>query len=245
MDNSTKPLEDLAPLERRLGHLFARPALLLEALCHRSYVYEQTGTRLRENERLEFLGDAVLELAVTSLLFRRFPWADEGRLTRFRATLVNEQGLSRVAREIGLGRFLLLGRGEAASGGADKPSILADALEALLGAVCLDAGFEAAARLIETLWKPLISQTAADLVLKDYKTRLQEFLQDKERLTPTYRVTKSQGPDHERTFFVEVSLKGQLLGSGQGRSKKEAQQAAAQAALAGLGLSPEEEQGED
>ncbi len=217
-----------------MGYFFARAALLDEALNHRSFVFENQEADLIENERLEFLGDAVLELAVTFLLHQRFPEADEGRLTQLRAWLVNESGVAERARELGLGQFLRLGRGEAASGGADKPSILADALEAVLGAVYLDAGFETVLRLVERLWAPLLTQAAEGLVAKDFKTQLQELMQQRRKMTPHYQVLKCLGPDHDRVFFVEVVLKDRRLGYGTGRSKKEAEQAAAEAALSVL-----------
>jgi len=224
----------LTPLERRLGHFFARPGLLLEALNHRSYVYEHPQAGLRENERLEFLGDAVLELAVTALVSQRHPQADEGRLTRLRAAVVNEASLAELARRLELGPWLCLGRGETINGGADKPSILADAVEAVLGAVFLDAGFEAAREVINRLWGPLLDGAEEEPVLRDGKSRLQEMIQERRGLTPVYRLVASQGPDHRRTFFVEVRAGDQVMGSGQGGSKKEAEQAAAAAALAAL-----------
>ncbi len=221
----------LVELERRLGHFFGRPELLTEALTHASYAFEQAGAGLRDNERLEFLGDAVLELAVTDFLHRLLPQAREGRLTGIRASLVNEPSLYAVAKKIGLGEFVRLGRGEAASGGADKPSILSDALEAVLGAVYLDAGFHAACRVVDRLWGPLLEEAATNRTFKDHKTRLQELMQERRRITPSYRMIGSRGPDHERTFFVEARTAGEVLGRGEGRSKKEAEQMAAKDAL--------------
>ena len=220
-----------AELERRLGHLFGRPGLLAEALRHRSFTYEQADRKLADNERLEYLGDAVLELAVSALLLRRNPGEDEGRLTRLRAALVNEGSLSLLARRLALGPHLKLGRGEILSGGQDKPSILSNALEAVIGAVFLDAGFEAAARLVERLWEPLLERTAEAPALKDAKTRLQELIQERDKVTPRYRVVKSEGPDHRRLFLVEVRLGRRTLAQGRGGSKKEAEQDAAAAAL--------------
>lgn len=234
-----------AGLERRLGHLFGRPGLLARALRHRSFTYEQTHQDLEDNERLEYLGDAVLELAVSHLLLRRNPGEDEGRLTRLRAALVNETSLSLLARRLDLGPHLRLGRGELLSGGADKPSILSNALEAIIGAVFLDAGFETASRLVERLWEPLLDRAVEAPALKDAKTRLQELIQEREKVTPRYRLVRSEGPDHQRVFLVEVKLKRKVLAQGQGRSKKEAEQAAATAALILVedGLEPEEEAG--
>ena len=234
MDPADRVIEDPVFLERRLSYVFGRPELLSEALSHRSYVFERTSESLADNERLEFLGDAVLELAITALLHRLHPQASEGRLTRLRAHLVNEQTLSILARETGLGRFLKLGRGEAASGGADKPSLLSDALEAVLGAVFLDGGFDAACRVVRRLWGPLLEEDGPGAAHKDHKTRLQELLQEQEGLTPTYALTGSEGPDHERTFQVEVRVRDRVMGAGEGRSKKEAEQEAARVALAGM-----------
>lgn len=223
--------DDPALLEERLGYFFARPELLEEALRHRSYVFERTAPELRDNERLEFLGDAVLELAVSAMLHLKRPEDDEGRLTRLRAQLVNEQSLCRLASQLDLGRFLYLGRGEALSGGAGKSSILAGGLEAVLGAVYLDGGFEAALGLVRRFWEPLLGELGEEQAFKDYKTRFQELIQERLKLTPSYRLLSSQGPDHDRTFLVEVRAGGQALGQGQGKSKKEAEQEAARAAL--------------
>ena len=228
-DSPRRP--DLAGLERRLEYFFNRPDLLFQALCHRSYTHENLDLNLAENERLEFLGDAVLELAITSLIHFRYPGADEGRLTQLRAALVNEQPLAELGRKLELGRFILLGKGELASGGADKPSILSDCLEAVLGAVYLDAGYEKTAGVIENLWAELLNGDSGRLRLKDHKTRLQEFMQERDKVTPDYRHVRSEGPDHRRTFFVEVRAGSETLASGRGRSKKEAEQDAASKAL--------------
>lgn len=232
---AASPKAELIDLEERLGHYFGRPRLLAEALTHTSFAYENRDSGRPHNERLEFLGDAVLELAVTRRLHRLLPRADEGRLTGLRAGLVNEASLSRIARRIDLGRFIRFGRGEAVSGGADKPSILADALEAVLGAVMVDAGFSSADRVVGNLWRRGLERAARGGEFKDPKTRLQELMQDRERVTPNYRLTGHEGPDHERTFFAEVWADDRRLGRGDGRSKKLAEQAAAEAALTALG----------
>lgn len=233
----------LVGLERAVGHLFARPELLAEALRHKSYTYEQSEPGPAHNERLEYLGDAVLELAVSEMLFRSHGRVDEGWLTRFRAALVNETSLARVARRIGLGEYVRLGRGEQVSGGSEKPSILGNALEAVLGAIFMDAGFEAAAAVVRRLWAPLQESLSHGPELKDYKTRLQELYQGRYRITPSYRVVGSDGPDHDRVFQVEVTVAGKCIGDGYGRSKKEAHQAAAKVALEALETEPAE--GED
>lgn len=243
MEKDQEGRADLPGLERRLGYFFCRPGLLFRALCHRSYTHEKQHLNLKENERLEFLGDAVLELAVTSLIHARYPDEDEGRLTQLRASLVNEQSLAELGRGLDLGRFVLLGKGELASGGADKSSILSDCLEAVLGAVYLDGGYETAAGLIRRLWSGLLNREP-DRRLKDYKTRLQEMMQERLKITPHYRHVRSEGPDHQRTFFVEVRAGGKALAPGRGGSKKEAEQDAAsrayRAILSGeLEISPE------
>ena len=227
MENSLEPNPPLSELERRLGYFFGRPGLLFRALCHRSYTHENQHLNLKENERLEFLGDAVLELAVTSLIHAGYPDEDEGRLTQLRASLVNEQSLAELGRGLELGRFVLLGKGELASGGADKPSILSDCLEAVLGAVYLDGGYEVAAGLIRELWGDLLGREPEPRSLKDSKTRLQELMQEKAKITPSYKHLRSEGPDHRRTFYVEVRAGGEALAPGRGGSKKEAEQDAA------------------
>lgn len=220
-----------AELENRLGYLFGRPAKLDQALRHSSYAFERGGPEMPDNERLEFLGDAVLELVISDRLHRMLPLAEEGRLTAIRAGLVNERALTEVARRIELGDQIRLGRGEAASGGADKPSILSDCLEAVLGAVFLDGGFSAAREVINRLWSAELEAVARGRVPKDNKTTLQEAVQEQRRITPSYRLTGSRGPDHQRTFFAEVMVGDEVVGQGSGPSKKEAEQEAARQAL--------------
>jgi len=215
------------PLERALGLRFRSQDLRDAALTHRSFAFEQgLGTT---NERLEFLGDAVLGLVVTDLVFRAFPDRSEGELAKLRAAMVNMTMLADVARELRLGEAVMLGRGEELSGGRGKASILADALEAVLGAVYLDQGIKAAHELIERLFGPRISAYVRGEGERDYKTILQELAaQDTGRL-PEYRVAE-RGPDHEKVFTATVYLAGQEYGRGQGRSKKEAEQKAARQA---------------
>jgi ribonuclease III len=212
-------------LESGLGHHFQRPEHLHVAVTHRSFSPEAPN-----NETLEFLGDAVLALAMADLLMRRFPAAREGDLSKLRAGLVNAETLAQKARGLDLGRWLRLGKGEEKSGGRDKESILAAVYEALLGAVYLDAGYEAARRLVETHFSAdLTSEAAAGL--RDYKTRLQELTQRLFRATPVYQLVEESGPDHAKRFVSELSIAGQAYGRGVGHSKKTAEQAAAMEAL--------------
>ncbi|MEX2276034.1 MAG: ribonuclease III [Actinomycetota bacterium] len=211
-----------------LGIAFRDAALREAALSHRSYAFEQG--RDVTNERLEFLGDAVLGLVVTDLAFTRFPDLSEGQLAKLRAAIVNMQSLAEVARELELGSVLLLGRGEELSGGRDKASILADGLEAVLGAVYLDRGLTAARELIERLFWPRMEAYARGEGARDYKTILQELASQDLRELPEYQLTDS-GPDHEKEFTAVVYLAGTPWGSGRGRSKKEAEQQAAREAF--------------
>jgi ribonuclease-3 len=219
-------------LEQALGYSFANRALLAEAVTHASYSNEQPGD-LPHNERLEFLGDAVLDLVISQYLMDSLPNCAEGELTRLRAEVVALPSLARLARSLDLGSFLLLGRGEERSGGRDKNSLLADALEALFGAVFTDAGFDSARSVILPLFVPLLQQ-AAVAKGQDYKSRLQEILQSGQRELPVYRLVAVRGPDHERSYRVEAMIDGQLFGSGEGSTKKAAEQAAAKQALAAL-----------
>ncbi|MGE5047369.1 MAG: ribonuclease III [Deltaproteobacteria bacterium] len=207
------------------------PALAMEALRHGSYVHERSLAPghevLRSNERLEFLGDAVLGFLSARLMYERFPDAPEGELTRLRASLVREESLAMVARELDLGELLLLGRGEQRSGGRENAGRLADALEAVLGAVVLSCGIERAQEVVGRLLAPLFENEALG---RDPKTELQQLFQSRRR-TPHYHVLAVTGPDHARLYDVEVDLDGLPLGRGMGRSKKEAEQAAARAAL--------------
>ena len=225
-------LQGLAELERRLGHRFASPDLALQALTHRSF-----GTP--HNERLEFLGDSLLNCAVATLLYERFPQLPEGDLSRLRAALVNQASLSSIAQQLGLGERLRLGEGELKSGGFRRPSILADALEALLGAVFLDAGFEATRRAVEHLLAEQLERDQARPVDKDPKTELQEYLQGRRLQLPRYTVLKTEGEAHEQTFTVECRVEDLgLAATGTGASRRAAEQAAAAGVLANLEKSP-------
>jgi ribonuclease-3 len=214
-----------ATLEERLGHRFANPRLLEQALTHRS--------RGADNyERLEFLGDGVLGCAVADELYARFPRLSEGKLTRLRASLVREEALAEVAAALGIGELLRLGEGELASAPAPRPSILADAVEAVLGAVFLDGGYDAARRAVLAAFGPLIDQLDPEQPAKDAKTRLQEILQSRHRRLPSYRVVSVQGEAHRQSFEVECSVRELGLSStGTGTSRQRAEQQAAKAML--------------
>ncbi len=218
-------------LERALGLRFRDPKLRHSSLSHRSFAFEQGSADT--NERLEFLGDAVLGLVVTDLAFARFPEMPEGELAKLRAATVNMLTLADVARDLGLGEELLLGKGEELSGGRDKTSILADALEAVLGAVYLDRGLNTSRDLIERLFWPRMAAYARGEGERDYKTGLQELAAQEVGTVPQYRV-KEEGPDHAKEFTATVLLAGREYGSGEGRSKKEAEQRAAREAYARL-----------
>ncbi len=220
----------MAELESALGYVFDDASLLRTALTHRSLEAEYPAAV--SNERLEFLGDAVLGLVVAGELYEAGDMP-EGAMAKVRAAVVNEAALARVARQLALGDHLGLGKGEAASGGRDKASILADALEAVIGAIYLDGGIEPALRFIKTHWKELIEDRAAAPGERDYKTRLQEVLAKRGEV-PAYDVTGA-GPDHDREFAARVAAGGAVLGEGIGSSKKRAEQAAARGALAALG----------
>ena len=224
----TRPDARLARLQQRLGHPFSSPALLQRALTHRSFGSDH-------NERLEFLGDTVLSLAVSELLFERFSGSDEGDLTRVRAHLVREDSLHRAALGLGLPELVRLSEGEAKGGGAQRPSILADAVEALIGAVFIDGGYVPARELVRSLFGEVIQATETDYWSKDAKTELQELLQARRIAVPAYRITATQGQAHVQTFEVEcaVSALG-LTQRGQGRSRRAAEQDAARLMLANL-----------
>ena len=208
--------------------------MLSEALNHSSYANEHRGAHVSSNERLEFLGDAVLGFVSAEFLYRQHGDLPEGDLTRLRAALVCEESLHEVAQKLGLGRYLKLGRGEEGGGGRMRTSILADATEAVFAAVYLDGGIEAASRLIHRVLLDAEREELVEERRRDYKTALQELIQRQANQELTYRMAGEQGPDHDKTFVVEVLLNGELIGSGSGHSKKEAEQAAAAAALENL-----------
>jgi ribonuclease-3 len=221
----------LAELADRLGHRFADMTLLRRAMAHRSWCAETPGEE--SNERLEFLGDAVLGWLVTDVAYRRYADLAEGKLTDLRKSVVNASALAEVARSVGIGPHLLLGRGERAAGGADKDSILCDAFEAALGAVYLDGGADAAMRLVERWITPRLEVTVGQLDRLDRKTQLQELAVRLLQGVPEYDV-RSEGPDHAKRFFATVSIAGTPYGGGTGTSKKSAEQAAATMAIDAL-----------
>jgi ribonuclease-3 len=218
-------------LEAALGTA-VDPELLERALTHRSYAYENGG--LPTNERLEFLGDAVLGLVVTDALYTAHPDLPEGALAKLRASVVNTRALADVARTLDLGRWLRLGRGEETTGGRDKNSLLADALEAVIGAVYLDRGIAGATRLVRALFDPLMQAASQDGAALDWKTALQELAAARSLGVPEYHLSEA-GPDHAKSFEAAVTVGGRVHGSGSGRSKKQAEQRAAEAAYTALG----------
>jgi ribonuclease-3 len=217
-------------LQTNLGYTFGRHTLLKHAITHSSFVHEQRLDSLESNERLEFLGDAVLELCVSDFLYHRYPDMSEGDLTKKRAALVCEQSLAALARGLGIGNFLLLGQGEAAEGGREKDSILSDAFESILGAIFLDGGLEEVRALILRLYEPIADKASKQT--KDYKSTLQEFLQKNSHETAVYTIINEEGPPHKKTFTAQSSHRGKILGTGVGGSKKIAEQEAAKMALA-------------
>lgn len=236
MRPSTPPLAELA-LGRLLGHEFCDETLIKQAVTHRSFVHERPDLAPAHNETLEFLGDSVVGLAAAVLLRQRFPDAREGELTRRRADLVCERTLARIAQDLDLGASLRLGKGEEKSGGRQKARLLASALEACIAAVLLDAGIEPALAVASRLLEPYVDVMAPGE--GDFKSRVQEHLQAAGRGTPRYELVGHEGPEHARTFHVGISAEGSELARGEGRSKLEAEQAAARAALALLTSSAE------
>lgn len=220
----TTSIEDL------LRYAFENPQLMAEALRHSSFVNEAPEPGLRDNERLEFLGDAVLNLAVGHLLMKRYAALNEGDLSRMRSALVNEHQLALLARRLDLGRHIQLGRGEAQTGGHEKNSILAGAFEALIAAVYMDGGFGAAFELVEGLFLPLLSQMERTDAHVDFKSQLQELVQSCPGQMPAYAVVREEGPDHDKTFWVSLKVMD-VETEGEGKSKKAAEQDAARRAL--------------
>lgn len=215
-------------LEEKLGYRFKNRGLLEHAMTHSSYANEHRGAGLTSNERLEFLGDSVLGLVVADYLYKKHPDMPEGELTRTRAALVCEGSLHEAAKGLDLGHYLRLGKGEDAGGGRRRPSILADATEAMLAAVYLDGGMEAVRPIIRALILDKEQEKAAD---RDYKTALQELVQRTPGAAVYYKLVRESGPDHCRSFEMEASVDGRVIGTGAGRTKKEAEQMAAKAAL--------------
>ena len=232
------PTNDLDRFAKRLGHRFRHPELLEQALTHKSVPFEFDGKFRPNNERLEFLGDAVLDLLVSELLMERFPDLDEGGLSKFRASLVNEALLSRIATRLDLGVFLRLGRGEEMTGGREKPSLLANALEAVIAALYLDSrsegGVEKTARGVEQLFDEELPKESSAFISRDYKSELQELAQKLLSTLCLYELVGAEGPDHEKEFEMAVLINNREYGRGKGTSKKEASQTAARTALTQL-----------
>ena len=218
-------------LEEKLGYTFRKKAYLEEALNHSSYANEHRSEGARSNERLEFLGDSVLGFITAEYLYETHPDLPEGELTRIRAALVCEQSLHEVALKLDLGDYLKLGRGEEAGGGRTRPSILADATEAVFAAVYLDGGMDSVSALIHRVLLHRANEQVVEKKRRDYKTALQEWVQRKADQVLTYHLVDEQGPDHNKTFVVEVRLNDEVIGTGTGRSKKGAEQAAAKLGL--------------
>ncbi len=223
--------EILSEFEQIVGYRFTDLRLLQKALIHSSYAFEQAQVG-KNNETLEFLGDAVLDLVIGHILIRRYPELREGDLTKLRAALVNETHLAGMARGIELGRFLCLGKGEDASNGRNKSSILSCGYEAVIGAIFEDGGYETVSAFVERFFLPAIEGKKENLLIADAKSRLQEELQEAFNEAPSYHVDSEEGPSHMKVFSVSVLFQGEVLGSGTARSKKEAEQRAAASALA-------------
>ena len=228
---ATQKNEQFEELQRQIGYWFDDPALLSEALTHKSFSNENPDSEIGCNERLEFLGDAVLDLVVSQRTYRDYPAMQEGDLTRVRAELVRERNLAELARKFSLGACLQMGKGERRSGGEDKDSLLANAVEAIFGAIFLDGGYLAAQEVVEKLFAQQIELAVNNQLDVDYKTRLQELCQRVHHQTPDYVVAGESGPDHQRHYSIEVHLKGRHISTGEGRSKKLAEQDAARGAL--------------
>src|SRR5919206_29598 len=235
------PLDPVvSALAERLGVGLADTRVALAAVTHKSYVNEHRGEGLKDNERLEFLGDAVIDLAVSHRLMERFPEAREGDLSKIRAALVDESALARMARDLDLGALLRLGRGEELTGGRQKSSLLADALEAVVAALYLGGGLLPVLTLVDRFLGEAFERAAAGTLDRDYKTQFQELAQSRMRSAPRYRVVAEHGPDHSKVFEVELELRGEVIGRGSGRSKKDAEQAAAKTGLDALQARPDQ-----
>jgi len=226
---------ELEPLERRIGYRFKDRGMLEHALTHRSRVHEDASGGVFDNESMEFLGDSVLGFVIADMLFREFPQHNEGQKSKLKASLVSSVSLAKLGERLDLGEFLILGRGEEKTGGRRKHAIIADCYEALIAAIYLDGGVEPAQGFIEREFKALIAEArrtgAAAAFTDDWKSALQEWLQSRGRGLPSYRLAGELGPDHRKSFVVEVVVEGSAVATAEGRSKKEAAQAAARAAL--------------
>ena len=230
MEIMTRKIE-IDELTRTLDYTFKNPELLFQAFRHASYVNEHANSDLKDNERLEFLGDAVLDLAISHFLMDIFQNAEEGSLSKFRSVVVDETGLYQVAVSLRLGNYLLLGKGEEQSHGREKPSILSNTVEALLGALYLDAGFNKTMKIIGRLFSPLLEGVKAKEIAHDFKSALQEYTQKTYKTLPDYRLARESGPAHDKIFSVELTIADKVIAIGNGKSKKEAEQNAAKEAF--------------
>ena len=224
-------------LQERIRYRFGDARLLIQSLTHVSFGHENFIERpiaLRDNERLEFLGDAVLDLVISDLLLESFPEASEGNLSKMRAAVVNEKTLCEIAKSLHLSPLMKLGKGEQRTGGAEKASILSSAFEAIVAAIYIDGGFNAVYPVVRYLFAPLFRAENCPISFQDHKTKLQEIVQGKFRITPTYQLIATSGPDHAKIFKVEVRMKDHLLACSEGASKKDAEQNAAKEALLNL-----------
>lgn len=231
MELAKEEKQKLKQLEKALGYVFRHRLHLRRALTHRSHANELRLKATDHNERYEYLGDAVLELAISHLLMEHFPDHPEGELSKLRAAIVNEVQLAELARDLRLGEYLYLGKGEEQTGGRDKPSILADAFEAVLGAIYVDRGFKKGFDVVKRHYKKVLQKVKQGHFIQDFKTRLQEESQGRFRTVPRYRLMRESGPDHHKTFEVNLFIEDTLYGMGRGASKKAAEQDAARQAL--------------
>jgi ribonuclease III len=241
MDKERK--KALRALQKKIGYYYKSLDLLNQGLRHKSFVHENLEEDGKDNERLEFLGDAVLDLVIGHLIMDRYPDYPEGSLSRLRAAVVNEVRLAGIASDLSLGEYLLLGKGEERTRGREKNSILAASLEALLATIYLDGGFKKAFKVISQLFSHPLEVAEKESFYQDFKTKLQELAQDTLKATPKYVMAKEFGPDHDKIFGVKVLIQGKVAGAGAGKSKKEAEQRAAQRTLQKLHLSLEKKDG--
>lgn len=233
----TASRDPLRVVENAIGHVFAEPELLIRALSHRSWINAQGGNPIDSNERLEFLGDAVLDLVITDYLYLTRSDEDEGKLSKIKSLVVSAKVLAEVARPLGIGNHILLSRSEEKAGGGERESILADAWESLIGAIYLDAGYGAAEAFLHRTLVPRLSEFMEDAALANYKSALLEHAQSKGIGPPRYEVEKTSGPEHGKKYHMRVLLQGEVWGRGSGLSKKDAEQAAARKALDTRGIS--------
>lgn len=224
----------ISQFEKQIGYTFKEKFYLERALTHSSYNKEKN-TKHQDNERLEFLGDAFLDAIIAARIFNEMKGVREGRLTKIRALVVCEKGLAKVAHNYRLGEYMFLGHGEELAGGREKDSILADAMEAVIGAIYLDGGFEATEKFVLESFEPIVKEAMEGKLFSDYKSQLQEICQKNDKNSSiSYVIDREEGPDHDKTFYVSVYLKEAKIGSGTGKNKKEAEQDAAKAAIAAL-----------